>query len=168
MRTVLVSLVLLVFAATAFADGGCGPCPSKAGCGKKCGPDWAYTFQDAHWAPSHAPKPLYAFHDALIPVIEARRSSECAYIRENAGGLYKHAKAVVKHRCDDYRDKCCGMDCGPKGCCKDKKMAKRAAKELVRSCDRLRELCYGGSDAAVYQQVKVVEEGYVRLANLYE
>jgi hypothetical protein len=46
------------------------------------------------------------------------------------------------------------------------KLFKRAAKDLTKSCDRLRDICFGGSNEAVYDQMKQVEEDFVRLANL--
>jgi hypothetical protein len=37
---------------------------------------------------------------------------------------------------------------------------------LVKDCDDLREISFGGSVTAVYERMKAVEEDYIRLINL--
>jgi hypothetical protein len=88
----------------------------------------------------------------MIPMMEARKSHESAYIREGAERLYRQSRDLKK----------------VKACCEDMgmKQFKRAAKDLTKSCDRLRDICFGGTNEAVYSQMKQVEEDFVRLSNL--
>lgn len=148
-------IVLLCLATTvAFAGEKCG-----GKCGSKCStlkPDWGYTYQDPHYLPDCAPRSLVVFHERLIPMLEARKSGESAYLRENSERLYFCAKELPK------AEPCC-MEMKAKI-----KLYKRAAKDLVKSCDRLRDISFGGTNDAVYEQMKLVEEGYVRVANLCE
>ncbi|RPH95416.1 hypothetical protein EHM69_04360 [candidate division KSB1 bacterium] len=149
MRTLFIAFSLILAASLTFAGDKCG---NK--CGSTCGakPDWAYSYSDPHYMPDCAPKPLHEFHELLIPMMEARKSHESAYIREHAGHLYKHSKDVKKS--DEW--------------VKDdqKKRYKSAAKDLIKSCDRLRDICFGGTNEAIYNQMKQVEEDFVRLTNL--
>jgi hypothetical protein len=147
MRTLLVSLVILALAANGLA------CDR---CGRSCrhGPEWAYAYENAYFVPDCAPPQLAEFHELLVPIMEARRSHESSFIRENARCLYRHAKAVLKAK-----------PC----CCKfDRRHFKEAAHDLVEDCDRLQELVYGGSNSAIYGMTKQIEEDFVRLANLCE
>ncbi|MCX6601768.1 MAG: hypothetical protein NT025_09445 [bacterium] len=144
-----VFLSLLLLAATAVLAGGkcqgrCGGCTPRA--------DWAYSSQDAHYIPECAPASLKRFHEAMIPMMEARKSHESAYIRERAERLYREVRDVKN----------------AKACCGDMNMKqfKRAAKDLTKSCDRLRDISFGGTNDAVYDQMKQVEEDFIRLANL--
>jgi hypothetical protein len=150
MRKLVFLILISVFAASAFA----GPCSGK--CGAKCTPrpDWGYSFQDPHYVPDCAPPALKDFHEVFIPMLEARKSHESAYLRQYAEKLYRYARDVQK----------------TKPCCSDinKKPYKRAAKDLVKDCDRLRDISFGGSDDSVYEHMKQVEEDFVRLANLCE
>ena len=144
-----VFLSLLLLAATAVLAGGkcqgrCGGCTPRA--------NWAYSSQDAHYIPECAPVPLKRFYEAMVPMMEARKSHESAYIRERAERLYRQARDVKEV-------KRCRADM-------DTKQFKRGAKDLTKSCDRLRQICFGGSNDAVYEQMMQVEEDFVRLANL--
>jgi hypothetical protein len=117
-------------------------------------PEWAYTYESADFYPDAAPRELKYFHSVLLPIREARKSGETAYVRENAGHLYNAAKEVKDSR--------------P---CVDKMQQKHyatAAKELVRDSKRLKEMVHGGSNDAVMEQVTRIEEDFVRLANLAE
>ncbi|MBU1937640.1 hypothetical protein KKG05_09605 [bacterium] len=151
---VIVALVALVTVAYS-----CGSCGGKAGCAKSCcgskcdNPDWGYAYQTADFYPDKAPCELKKFHTVLLPVREARKSHEVAYIRETANCLYMASKEVRK----SYP------------CCADqmlKKHYKRAAKELIRDSKRLKEMVHGGSDDVVLAQVERIEEDFIRLANL--
>ena len=149
MRKFAFWFVLLLAAGVAMAGGNCaGRCSGK--CTPK--PESAYAYQDAHYIPDCAPASLRCFHEVMVPMMEARGSHECSYIRQYAEKLYRCAHEVKK----------------TKACCEDmdKKQFKKAAKDLNKSCDRLRDISFGGSDAAVYDQMKAVEEDYIRLANL--
>jgi hypothetical protein len=149
MRKFVFVLALLVASGVALAGAKC-----SGRCGGKCmpKPEMAYAYQDPHYIPDCAPFSLKRFHETMIPMMEARGSHECSYIRENAHRLYRCACEVKK----------------AKACCehRDKKQFKRAVKDLTASCDRLRDISFGGSDGAVYDQMKAVEEDYLRLANL--
>ena len=136
-----------------------GKCGGKASCCKsKCSatcdhPDWGYPYQSADFYSDKAPCELKKFHSVLIPVREARKSNEVAYIRDTANHLYNAAKQVKKSE----------------PCCADRMMKKhysRAAKELLRDSKRLKEMVHGGSDDAVLAQVELIEEDFIRLANL--
>ena len=150
MRTFLAVLALTLMASLAVAGDHCG---GGGRCGHR-GPDWAYTYEDCYFTPDCSPRQLECFHDKLISMVEARKSHESSYIRENAECLYRCAKRVMK------ADDCC------RTMCHNTKHFKRAAKDLVRDCDDLREISFGGSTAAVYERMKVVEEDYIRLINL--
>lgn len=148
MRKFVFPALILLAATVALAGGKCqGRCRS-------CAPraDWAYSSQDAHYIPECAPVPLKRFHEAMVPMMEARKSHESAYIREGANRLCRQARNVkkVKPCCDDM----------------NMKQFKSAAKDLTKSCDRLRDICFGGSNDAVYEQMRQVEEDFLRLANL--
>lgn len=137
-------------------------CSGKA-CAGKCGgmckgkcdrADWAYTYDSPDFYPNAAPRELKNFHSVLLPIREARKSGETAYVRENARQLYDAAKEVKDSR--------------P---CVDKMQQKHyatAAKELVRDSKRLKEMVHGGSNDAVMELVTQIEEDFVRLANLAE
>jgi hypothetical protein len=143
----------------AMSAGQCSGTASSGKCGGACKgkcdkADWGYTYQSADFCPDAAPKELKRFHSVFLPVREARKSGEAAYVRENAVHLYKVAKDVP--------------DSKP---CVDKMQQKhysRAAKELARDSKRLKEMVHGGSDDAVMEQVSKIEEDFVRLANLTE
>jgi hypothetical protein len=152
MRTFSVVLFLAVTVSLAFAGGHCGG--SYSHCDR---PDWAYSYTDPHYMPDCAPKALKCFYDKMIPMMEARRSHESAYLRENAECMYRAARRVL----DADDECCCAMH-------KSQKHYRRAAKDLVRDCDELREIVFGGSSSAVYEQMKQVEEDFVRLSNLCE
>ncbi len=135
------------------------PCGAKAGCDRsscssKCdNPGWGYAYQSADFYPDKATCELRKFHAVLLPVREARKSYEVAYIRETANCLYYASKEVRKsYPCHADR--------------MQKKHYKRAAKELIRDSKRLKEMVHGGSDDAVLAQVQRIEEHFIRLANL--
>ncbi|MBM3324060.1 MAG: hypothetical protein FJY66_00160 [Calditrichaeota bacterium] len=139
-----------------------GQCSGKA-CTGKCGgkcegkcdhPDWAYAYQSADFCPDAATKELKKFHSVLIPIREARKSGETAYVRENAKHLYEAAKQVKKSK-----------PCVEK---MQQKHYAKAASELAHDSKRLKELVHGGSDDAVMEQVTLIEEDFVRLINLSE
>ncbi len=169
MRTVLISLFLFVFSGLALA-GGCGNC-AGCDCGSSClwpydsrcdtdQPDWGYYYQNPHYVPDCAPKALHQFHDVFIPMYEARHTRESAYLREYACELYYAAKDIP-----GSWDDCCDRSC----CSSDqRKHFNRAAKDLVRSCKRLKEVVWGGANAEVYDQMRQIERDYLRVANLSE
>jgi hypothetical protein len=136
----------------------CGKCGDKAGCQSQCSskcdnPGWGYAYQSADFYPDKAPSELRKFHAVLLPVREARKSNEVAYIRETANCLYMASKQVRKsYPC--HADQM------------QKKHYKRAAKELIRDSKRLKEMVHGGSNDAVLAQVERIEEHFIRLANL--
>jgi len=148
MRKFLFPVLILLAATVAMAGGKCrGRC---GGCTPRA--DWAYSSEDPHYIPGCAPASLKRFHEAMIPMMEARKSHESAYIREGAERLYREARDVKKAKV------CCdGMNM---------KQFKGAAKDLTKSCDRLRDISFGGTNDAVYDQMKQVEEDFIRLANL--
>jgi hypothetical protein len=153
MRTFIAVLAFTLMASLAVAGDHCG----GGGCGGRCGhrgPESAYTYEDCYFTPDCSPRQLECFHDKLISMVEARKSHESSYIREHACMLYECAKRVAK------ADDCCRVMCA------NKKHFKRAAKDLVKDCDDLREISFGGSTAAVYERMKAVEEDYIRLINL--
>jgi hypothetical protein len=152
----IVILALIALVAIAYSG---EPCGGKDGCSKSCcskkcdNPDWGYAYQSADFYPDKATCELRKFHEVLLPVREARKSYEVAFIRETADCLYMASKQVRK----SYP------------CCADqmvKKHYKRAAKELIRDSKRLKEMVHGGSDDAVLTQVERIEEDFIRLANL--
>jgi hypothetical protein len=153
----LLALVALGYAGGQYG-GKCGHAAS--GCIGKCGakcdhPDWGYAYQSADFYPDKATWELKKFHAVLLPVREARKSHEVAYIRESANFLYRAAKRVSKsYPCIADR--------------MQKKHYKIAAKELIRDSKRLREMVHGGADGAVLKQVERIEEDFIRLANLSE
>jgi hypothetical protein len=160
---VFVALVFLAGFALAYGGEGCAGqsgkgCASQCGgkvCMKKCDrADWGYTYQTADFCPDNATCELKNFHSVFLPIREARKSGETAYVRENANHLYYAAKQVKKSK--------------P---CVDKMQQKhyaRAASELAHNSKRLKEMVHGGSDDAVMEQVMLIEENFVRLANLSE
>jgi hypothetical protein len=159
---IVVAVVFLAGFGMAYGGGDCGSHGSKSCTGKcwkvcpmKCDrADWGYAYQSADFYPDAAPRELKYFHSVLLPIREARKSGETAYVRENAGHLYNAAKEVKGSR--------------P---CVDKMQQKHyatAAKELVRDSKRLKEMVHGGSNDAVMEQVTRIEEDFVRLANLAE
>ena len=117
-------------------------------------PDWGYIWIDAHYVPDNAPDELKSFHDAFIPMLEARKSAESAYLREYADALYRLSKHVPGSWATDDRDL--------------RKHYNRAAHDLVVNWSRLREIAFGGASSEVYQTMKRVEDNYLRLANLCE
>jgi hypothetical protein len=151
MRKLTLPVLLLGLLCAAAVAGGkyhgrCGRCVPRA--------DWAYPSNDPHYIAACAPSSLKQFYETMIPMMEARKSHESSYIREGAERLYRQAREVKK----------------AKACCQEMNMKqfKRAAKDLTKSCDRLRDICYGGSNEAVYDQMKQVEEDFVRVSNLCE
>ena len=151
MRPLFIALILLVGLSTAFA-GNCGNSRGHGGC--KDRPDWGYTYENAYFTPECSTCQLECFHDKLISMMEARKSHESAYIREHAAGLFYCA--------DKLRD-------ADPGCRKmESKHYKRAVKTMYKDCEELKELVFGGATAAVYAQVKIIEDDYVRVINLCE
>jgi hypothetical protein len=148
MRTLLVVLLVSLSLSVAFA---CDKCGHDKCC---CRPDWGYSYNNAEFMPDCAPRALSCFQNALIPMIEARKSGESAYIREHACELYQMAERVKDHppECD--------------GC--EVKHYKRAAKDLVKDCDRLKEIVFGGTSHSLYEQMEVVENDFIRLSNLID
>jgi hypothetical protein len=147
MRNLQTCLIVILWTAAVFADGGT-QCRSDQ-------PDWGYAYQNPHYVPDNAPPAVRSFHDAFIPMYEARHSRESAYIRENACQLYDAARAVpgslTSYASADQRQH-----------------FNRAAKDLVRSCQRLKEIVHGGANAEVYDQMHQIERDYLRVANLSE
>ncbi len=163
MRAVLISLFILVVSGLAMA-GGCGHGGSCGGCGGPCAndnPDWGYAYQNPHYLPDCASKSLQCFHNAFIPMYEARHSKESAYLRENACELYYAAKRITDGSYDDCCLKCCSDPA-------QQKHYKRAVKDLQKSCKRLKEVAWGGANAEVYDQMRQIERDYIRVANLSE
>ncbi len=164
MRAVLISLFIFVFSGLAMA---CG-CGHGSGCGS-CGtspcaydnPDWGYSYQNPHYLPDGASRALRCFHNAFIPMYEARHSRESAYLRENANELYCAAKRITDGKYEDCSMRCCSDPA-------QKKHYKRAVKDLVKSCARLKEVAWGGANAEVYDQMRQIENDYIRVANLSE
>lgn len=162
MRVVLISLFILVFSGLAMACGNCGhgsscrtsPCAYES-------PDWGYSYQNPHYLPDNASRALRCFHNVFIPMYEAKHSRESAYLRENAGELFCAAKRLTDAKCDNCSMKCCDDPV-------QKKHYKRAVKDLVKSCARLKEVAWGGANAEVYDQMRQVERDYIRVANLSE
>ncbi|MDD5087181.1 MAG: hypothetical protein PHI18_00080, partial [bacterium] len=108
-------------------------------------------YTSAYYMPECAPKPLQVFHGQLIPVMEARKSAESSFIREHSADLYLAARDVQK------AERCCeGMNY---------KVYRKAAKDLVRDCKRLKDISYGGTSASLTDQVKLIEEDFIRLSN---
>lgn len=150
MRSILVPLIVLVGVSVGFGQS-CGKsCASS--CKTKCGtPAAAYDYTSAYYMPDCAPQPLQVFHGKLIPVMEARKSAEASFIRENSAVLYAAARDVQKAK------RCCdGMNY---------KNYRKAAKDLVRDCKRLKDISYGGTSASLADQVKRIEEDFIRLSN---
>ena len=154
---IVAALIALVTIAYSCESCG-GNCGDKAGCKSQCSskcdnPGWGYAYQSADFYPDRATCELKKFHAVLLPVREARKSHEVAYIRETANRLYMVSKQVRKsYPCHADR--------------MQKKHYKRAAKELIRDSKRLKEMVHGGSDDVVLAQVERIEEDFVRLANL--
>jgi hypothetical protein len=86
--------------------------------------------------------------------MEARWSHESAYIYEQACALYCAAKKVPG-----------SLKCA---CKTQKAHFKNAARDLVKDCERLKEIAHGASARVIYAQVKVIEEDFVRISNLCE
>jgi hypothetical protein len=150
MRTFFVAVIILAVASLALAGGDCGRR------GKCCDrPESEYTYSSIYYMPDCAPMPLKCFWNSLISMHEARVSHEASYIRDNVCPLPQIARKIVKDDCQ---------------CCPEmrQKHFKRAAKDLVKDCDRLQELAYGASNGALYTQLKQVEEDFIRLSNLCE
>jgi hypothetical protein len=149
-RTIILT-VLVIAVGTAFA----GPNCASQNCRAKCDPpDWGYTYQTAEFAPDHAPCAVKTFHDKLIPLMEARWSHESSYIYDNACELYCAAKKVpgsLKTCCD-----------------KQKEHFNNAAHDLVHDCARLKEIAHGASSRMMYDQIKLIEDDYIRVCNLTE
>lgn len=149
----VIAIALIGLVGLAFCCGGkCGKACGKAAACCPDRPDWGYAYQTADFYPDTAPRELKQFHKVLIPVREARKSGETAYVRENARQLYKAAKRVRKSR----------PDVAPV----QRKHYAQAARELVSDSKRLKRIVHGGSDDAVIAQVKCIEEDFIRLANL--
>jgi hypothetical protein len=147
-RAIFLAVLIIFSAACACSNG-------DNGCKSKCDPpDWGYTYQSAEFAPSEAPCTVKAFHEKLIPLMEARWSHESAYIYENACELYCAAKKVpgsLKCACDTQ-----------------KKHFNNAARDLVSDCARLKEIAYGAPASVIYKQVQTIEDDFVRICNLSE
>jgi hypothetical protein len=146
----VIFLVIIFSISTALA---CSKCEQSDR--QKCDPpDWAYTYQNAEFAPDNAPCTVKAFHDKLIPLMEARWSHESSYIYEHACELYKAAKKIpgsLKCECSDRKEH-----------------FNRAAKDLVNDCARLKEISHGASSSMMYEQIKDIEDDFVRICNLSE
>lgn len=133
-------------------------CASYNACCDKCDlykhPDWGYSYNDPHYLSSCAPCELKCFWEIMIPMLEARKSAESAYLRENSDRLLYCAKKVPG-----------SLEWGTYH---QRKHYNRAAKELVRGCENLRELSWGASSSSLYSEMKQVEASFVRLNNLCE
>ncbi|MBU0507344.1 hypothetical protein KKH27_00715 [bacterium] len=154
MKSFLVSLIVLLAVSVSLAGEGCAKSCART-CGKSKAscetPKAAYDYTSAYYMPDCAPPSLQQFHGKLIPVMEARKSSEFSYVRESSAALYAAARDVLKAK------PCCdGMNY---------KQYRRAAKDLVRNCKKLKEICYGGAPSALDTHVQTIEEDFVRLAN---
>lgn len=150
MRALFLTAILFATITPAFSGGGYGKCGPRC-CGT---PESSYVYKNAYFTPDCSPCPISRFHDRLLPMMEARKSGEASYIRENSERLYKSATKLRKIE---------------RGCCKiEIRRFDRAAKDLILACDELREVSYGGSSNAVYLRMHNVEEAYIRVANLAE
>lgn len=114
-------------------------------------PDWGYTWIDAHYLPDNASPELKEFWNALIPMIEARTHAESAYIREHAADLHKLAKQVPGTLDSDN-----GYN---------KKYYNRSAKAITKHSARLKDVVYGSPSSVIYEEMKAIEDNYIRLCN---
>ncbi|MBU0690672.1 hypothetical protein KKH18_02555 [bacterium] len=141
MRTLLICLLCagLTFAAFASDD-------------PYADPDWGYSFNDPHYIPDSAPEALQVFYNEMVPMLEARKSAESAYLREYAEALFQASREVPGSLED--------------GTYHQRKHYNRAARSLRQNCKELRELAHGGSTQALYKEMREIEADFVRLANL--
>lgn len=114
-------------------------------------PDWGYTWIDAHYLPDKASTELKDFWNAFVPMMEARTHAESAYIREHAEELYHLAKQVP-----GTLDSESGYN---------KKYYNRAARAMAKHADRLRDVVYGSPSSVLYEEMKAIEDNYIRLCN---
>ncbi len=141
MRTLLVCLLCAGLSIAAFASDD-----------PYADPDWGYSYNDPHYIPDSAPEALHVFYDEMVPMLEARKSSESAYLREYADALFQASRKVSGSLED--------------GTYHQRKHFNRAAKSLRRNCKDLRELAHGGTTQALYWEMKQIEADFVRLSNL--
>lgn len=141
MRTLLICLLCAGLSCAAFASDD-----------PYADPDWGYSFNDPHYIPDAAPTALHAFYDEMVPMLEARKSSESAYLREYAEALFQASRDVPG-----------SLD---NGTYHQRLHYNRAARSLRHNCKQLRELAHGGSTQALYQEMREIEADFVRLANL--
>jgi hypothetical protein len=114
-------------------------------------PDWGYTWIDAHYLPDNASDELKEFWNAFVPMMEARTHAESAYIREYAADLYKLAKQVPGTLDTDN-----GYN---------KKYYNRSAHQIVKHAARLKDVVYGSPSSVLYEEMKAIEDNYIRLCN---
>lgn len=117
-------------------------------------PDWGYSYTNPHYLPDNPPAELEAFWHKMIPMMEARHSGESAYLREYSKELLNLARDVK------------GSLEG--GSSYQRHFYNKAASDLIRACKELHVLSYGAPSHSLYSEMHVVEEAYVRLANLCE
>jgi hypothetical protein len=115
-------------------------------------PDWGYAYNDPHYIPDTAPAALQAFYDKMVPMMEARKSAESAYLREYADALFQTAREVPGSL--------------ENGTYHQRKHYNTAAHSLRANCKDLRELAHGGSTDALYWEMKQIEADFVKLSNL--
>ena len=141
MKSLLICLLCAGFAIAAFAADD-----------PYADPDWGYAFNDPHYISDGAPDVLVAFYNEMVPMMEARKSSESAYLREYADALFQAAREVPGSLED--------------GTYHQRKHYNHAARSLRRNCKDLRELAHGGSTQALYWEMKQIEADFVKLSNL--
>jgi hypothetical protein len=143
MRTLIFCLLCAGLSISAFADDD-----------PYIDPDWGYSFNDPHYLSDNAPLPLKDFYDLFIPMLEARKSSESAYLREHAEDLYLASRDVagsLENGTDHQR-----------------KHFNHAARSLRANCAELMELVHGGQSRVLYKEMREIEADFVRLSNLCE
>src|SRR3989339_828677 len=91
-------------------------------------PDWGYAFNDPHYLSANSPQPLADFYDVFVPMLEAHKSAESAYLREHADDLYKASKEVAGSL--------------ENGTPHQRKHFNRAARSLCGNCADLKELAH--------------------------
>jgi hypothetical protein len=143
MRTLIFCLLCAGLSLPVFADD--DPCVD---------PDWGYSFNDPHYISDNAPPALADFYDRLIPMLEARKSAESAYLREHAEELYLASKEVAG-----------SLECGTDH---QRKHFNRAARSLRGNCAELMELAHGAQSRVLYKEMREIEADFVRLSNLSE
>jgi hypothetical protein len=145
MRILIISLLTLGLSLASFAGDSDDPYAD---------PDWGYSFNDPHYISANAPQELLSFYDQMVPMIEARKSAESAYLRQYAADLYEVSRYVAGSLEDGTKHQ--------------RKHYNRAARSLRQNCAELRELSHGASSASLYGEMKEIEADFVRLANLSE